>query len=260
MSILTLPRSIKSAAIIIALTALSSPMLMQAQIGLHADLNGDNTVNISDVSVLIGTIMNRTSDPAVEAGLCPNSFHPHLIDLGLQSGIKWACCNVGAKNPIEFGDYYAWGEVTTKDDYSIDNYYWYDSNANTYTSIGDDIAGNTCDVAYVKWGHDYSMPTSDQFKELIARCLYQRVTINGVVGGKFTGPTSNSIFIPFAGCQDENGTNCVGSEGNYWSSTVTPTEEGLGYGSNILYINSSRANVGTHWRQYVGRSIRPIEK
>lgn len=37
------------------------------------------------------------------------------IDLGLPSGIKWASCNVGATNPEEFGDYYAWGEVEEKD-------------------------------------------------------------------------------------------------------------------------------------------------
>ena len=27
---------------------------------------------------------------------CPDSNHPHAIDLGLPSGTKWACCNVGA--------------------------------------------------------------------------------------------------------------------------------------------------------------------
>ena len=36
------------------------------------------------------------------------------IDLGLPSGTKWASCNVGANKPEEYGDYYAWGETTTK--------------------------------------------------------------------------------------------------------------------------------------------------
>ena len=34
-----------------------------------------------------------------EANCCPDNNHPHAIDLGLPSGTKWACCNVGATKP-----------------------------------------------------------------------------------------------------------------------------------------------------------------
>ena len=37
---------------------------------------------------------------------CPDDNHPHMIDLGLPSGTKWACCNVGASAPEEYGGYY----------------------------------------------------------------------------------------------------------------------------------------------------------
>ena len=37
------------------------------------------------------------------------------VDLGLS--VKWATCNVGAIQPEEFGDYFAWGEVETKEIY-----------------------------------------------------------------------------------------------------------------------------------------------
>ena len=47
------------------------------------------------------------------------------IDLGLPSGTKWASCNVGSNKPEEYGDYYAWGETTTKKEYSKDNYRYY---------------------------------------------------------------------------------------------------------------------------------------
>lgn len=40
------------------------------------------------------------------------------VDLGLPSGTLWATFNVGAFSPEEFGDYFAWGETETKDDYS----------------------------------------------------------------------------------------------------------------------------------------------
>lgn len=44
-----------------------------------------------------------------EASLCPDNHHPHAIDLGLPSGTKWACCNVGTSTPEGYGGYYAWG-------------------------------------------------------------------------------------------------------------------------------------------------------
>ena len=44
------------------------------------------------------------------------------IDLGLPSGALWATCNVGADNPEDYGDYFAWGETQPKDSYSWDNY------------------------------------------------------------------------------------------------------------------------------------------
>lgn len=44
---------------------------------------------------------------------CPDDKHPHMIDLGLPSGTKWACCNVGASSPEEYGGYYTYGEVSS---------------------------------------------------------------------------------------------------------------------------------------------------
>lgn len=37
---------------------------------------------------------------------CPDNNHPHWIDLGLPSGLKWKCCNEGASKPEDFGEYY----------------------------------------------------------------------------------------------------------------------------------------------------------
>lgn len=49
---------------------------------------------------------------------CPDGKHPHAIDLGLPSGTKWACCNVGATTPEGYGGYYAWGEKKMKSVYN----------------------------------------------------------------------------------------------------------------------------------------------
>ena len=61
------------------------------------------------------------------ASSCPNNRHPHLIDLGLPSGTKWACCNVGADKPEAYGGYYAWGEAEEKGEYRevLDNFFFY---------------------------------------------------------------------------------------------------------------------------------------
>ena len=56
------------------------------------------------------------------AQTCPDSNHPHAIDLGI--GVKFACCNVGASSPEQYGDYYAWGETNEKMTYDeLKKYY-----------------------------------------------------------------------------------------------------------------------------------------
>lgn len=117
---------------------------------------------------------------------CPDANHPHMIDLGLPSGTKWACCNVGATAPGQHGGIYAWGEVNEKDDYTIDNYQfaieddiygdipgddWFTSFATyRYLSIGSDIAGTQYDVAHLRWGGSWVMPTLAQIQELLDNC------------------------------------------------------------------------------------------
>ena len=46
----------------------------------------------------------------------------NYVDLGLS--VKWAECNLGAVNPEDPGDYFAWGEVTSKEDYGSATYKW----------------------------------------------------------------------------------------------------------------------------------------
>ncbi len=61
------------------------------------------------------------------------------VDLGLPSGLKWATCNVGAEKPEDYGDYFAWGEIETKSEYT-------ESNSLTHGKQMDDISG---DVQYM---------------------------------------------------------------------------------------------------------------
>ena len=100
---------------------------------------------------------------------CPDGHHPHAIDLGLPSGTKWACCNVGASTPEGYGGYYAWGETSEKSYYYSSTYSYYNSNTG-YVNIGSDIAGTSYDVAHVHMGGSWRMPTHDQQMELMDYC------------------------------------------------------------------------------------------
>ena len=48
----------------------------------------------------ISKVTFRESEEIPDVRLsCPDDDHPHKIDMGLPSGTKWACCNVGAYRP-----------------------------------------------------------------------------------------------------------------------------------------------------------------
>ena len=44
------------------------------------------------------------------------------VDLGLPSGLLWAKCDLGANAPEEYGNYYAWGEISPKEVYNWNTY------------------------------------------------------------------------------------------------------------------------------------------
>ena len=156
-----------------------------------------------------------TSNPSS----CPDDNHPHAIDLGLPSGTKWACCNVGADKPEAYGGYYAWGETEEKEVYDWASYTLCEGRANTSQNLGSDIAGTSYDVAHVKWGGGWQMPSMEQLEELIQNCPYIWTVMDGVNGTLFTGSNGGTLFMPAAGQRWKNESNCVGNNGFFWTST-----------------------------------------
>lgn len=207
------------------------------------------------VGVLAVLLNERAAtDPA---SLCPDSNHPHLIDLGLPSGTKWACCNVGAKAPQEYGGYYAWGETEEKDDYFWDTYqYGTEDNPTKYNaSDGKTALEPSDDVAHVKWGGEWHMPTREQCRELVEQCEYQWTSVDGVGGGKFTGPNGSSIFLPAAGShRDGSDRDYRGSYGEYWSSRL---ETDAINGVSVVF-NDGDAFLVSWSNRYGGGSVRPV--
>ena len=169
------------------------------------------------------------------------------VDLGLS--VKWATCNVGATSPEEYGDHYAWGEISTKSLYTEDN-------SKTYGKSMSDISGNAnYDAAIANWGGNWRMPTYDELDELNAKCTWTWTTHNYVNGYKVTSKKNgNSIFLPAAGCRYDGSLYYAGSFGYYWGSTP---------GSNAYSAYSLKFDSGSHntdnfsGRDY-GFSVRPV--
>lgn len=224
------------------------------------DVNGDGSVDISDVVALVNAILNGTgtgSDDNSQAYLtCPDDNHPHMIDLGLPSGTKWACCNVGASSPEEYGGYYAWGETEEKDVYDWNTYTYCDGSESTCHDLGNDIAGTQYDVAYVKWGGSWVMPSKEQQDELLNNCTYTWTTKNGINGGEFTGPNGGTIFLPAAGNRWKENLGLADGLGTYWSSTQYPSYSSTAYN---LYFGSPSVSLDNPGRVY-GFTVRPVVK
>ncbi len=187
---------------------------------------------------------------------CPDANHPHMIDLGI--GTLWACCNVGASAPEEYGGYYAWGETSEKSVYNWDTYqdgyYIYDGDYSHLVNIGSDISGTGYDAATANWGSPWRMPTRNEIEKLVYSCTYEWTTENGVKGGKFTGPSGGSIFLPAAGCRYDGGLYFAGSYGYYWSSALNGSSP---YNAYYLYFGSGNANWYSYYRSR-GHTVRPV--
>ena len=193
-----------------------------------------------------------------------------FVDLGLS--VKWATCNVGAIKPEEYGEYYAWGETSTKSNYTWENYRfrtsgnsWDNVKFSKYnTQSGRGTVDNRStlelsdDVARQKWGGSWRMPTRTEFDELLSNCTWTWTTMNGVRGYKVTskksGYTDRSIFLPAAGYRRDSSLYSAGSYGYYWSGSLRPV---LPNDAWYLYFDS--VNLYTYsYRRYYGRSVRPV--
>ena len=179
------------------------------------------------------------------------------VDLGLPSGLKWATRNVGANNPENYGNYYAWGETETKTEYTEDN-------SDTHRIPMDDISGKAgYDVAKNSWGSTWRMPTKSEMVELLNNCTLEWITRLGVNGYKVTGPNGNHIFLPAAGWRSGDAFLSAGELGYYWSSTPIEDYDGLysEYNTTAYRIGFEEHNVEVHRSyRYIGFTVRAVSE
>lgn len=172
------------------------------------------------------------------------------VDLGLPSGLKWAVHNVGASAAEDYGDYYAWGEIETKDSYT-------QQNSVTYGMPMEDISGDPqYDVARALWGETWRLPTRDEQKELLDNCTWEWTSQNGVNGYLVTGSNGNSIFLPAAGYKENSSHTEVGEYGYYWSSTP---QSNSNLGAYYLYMSES-SKLSYYYARVAGQSVRAVSE
>lgn len=182
---------------------------------------------------------------------------PVAVDLGLS--VKWASCNVGAESPEEYGDYFAWGETTTKSSYDKSNSITYEKAHDGLKSSGIiDSYGNLTaayDAATANWGGNWRMPTQTEIIELLDNCTCTWTTQNGINGYLVSSKTNgNSIFLPAAGVRDGTNFYVRGSGGYYRSATLG--EFGNDNACSLIFNSGGSTWNGSY--RFRGFPVRPV--
>jgi uncharacterized protein (TIGR02145 family) len=194
-------------------------------------------------------------------------------------GVKWATKNVGALTVTDYGQYFQWGDTQgfTADQVSGNchsktfdwvNYKYGNGTSSPgatgmtkYNSTdGKTVLDLSDDAARVNMGGLWRMPTTEEFQALGTATTSAWTTDyqgSGVSGLVLTDKTDSSkvLFFPAAGNCNNGSVDYVGSNGNYWSSSV--------YSSNVQYayylaFGSSNVNWRYVSNRYGGYAVRGV--
>lgn len=186
------------------------------------------------------------------------------VNLGLPSGTLWATTNVGAENPEDYGDYFAWGEVEPKSTYAYSKYKYCKGSYNTMIKYCSNSQYGTVDnkteldleddVAYMNWGEGWRMPSNAQLTELRENCTWTWDSTKK--GYAVVGPNKSSIFLPAAGYYFGSSLSDAGSHGYYWSRSL---DERCSYLAYLVHFLSDGVYRNTSYR-YRGLPVRPVRQ
>ena len=216
-------------------------------------------------------VYDDCSKNGYKGGYAPAPADVQAVDLGLPSGLKWASCNIGATTPEEYGSHYAWGETTSKDNYSWTTYKYANGAEDKLTKYCSEARyGNNGftdnktvlepedDAAHVNWGGAWRMPTVAEWNELLENCTWTWTTQNGIKGYKASSKTNgNVVFFPATGYRGSNLWD-VGSHGYYQSSSsAVPNRQWI-----LFFDHYSSVYVIVHYGNGIqydwGLAVRPV--
>ncbi|MBQ0020730.1 MAG: zinc finger-like domain-containing protein [Bacteroidales bacterium] len=191
------------------------------------------------------------------------------VDLGLS--VKWATMNVGATTASGYGEYYAWGETSSKSNYDWSTYKWSTGNTDHLTKYCTSSRYGTVDdkrtltldddAAHVNWGGKWRIPTNTEIKELFRNSTWKWTTQNGIKGIIVTSKINgNSIFLPAAGDKGQVVSfNIV--NGSYWSSSLNTGEISIHAYSLAFYSSTDEKDLSDYSTvdfRHVGKTIRAV--
>lgn len=241
-----------------------------AQAAIIAQLMGmENAVSMSDgnASALYvntqGVVSNLNEEQSAGDGSVLNiimakayTAPENAVDLGLS--VKWSSMNVGASQPEDFGDFFAWGEVTgSKSSYSWPTYnFGLSNNISKYNSTDHLITlDKEDDAATVILGKPWRMPTYAEMKELVTQCTWKWTSLNGVYGRTVTGKNGNSIFIPAAGRKEGFEHPRSNQQGPLWTSTLSSD---IQRAHSLWFADGANLTADGTTPRFIGLPIRPV--
>ena len=178
--------------------------------------------------------------------------------------LYWAKSNLSENglcaNPEDYGDYYAWGETNAKSNYSWSTYKFFTSESEPCSKYNatDNLKELNLedDVAHVKLGGKWRIPSSDEWGALLSLCDWSIVDDyngTGIKGALFIGPNGNSIFLPYAGYMEDAEHQDAGSCVMYWSTLCD--NHSLAFSYNF-FDGHGRTMID----RYYGFSVRPVSE
>ncbi len=225
-----------------------------------------------NIGIELGCFNEECQNGGSSAITLNNIFNGHeYVDLGLPSGTLWATCNVGANNPEDYGNYYAWGETSTKSTYDYENYrystdtWYYGTKLTKYCGVAgfgnngftDNLTAlqSGDDPATASWGSGWQTPSEAQWDELLANTTNEWTTRSGKAGCLFTSKKNGqTLFLPASGGRCEFGE--AGSYGYYWSRSLNTDNPYnawyFGFLSNDCYMG--------HFDRSNGFTVRPVRQ
>ena len=203
---------------------------------------------------------------AVSAAAKNSRDRHESVDLGLS--VRWATTNICARKPYDYGNYYAWAEVESKDFFSSGNYKY--GNGEPYTKYeprewyptkdGRKVLEPEDDAAVANWGNGWRMPTKKEMEELIKCCTWEWTTVNGVYGAKVyskaDGLEDQYIFLPASGSIDGNEPLDRGSNVQFWTSNPNGISA---YHCNVFKVDDPEDySFKLYSNRCLGMPIRPV--
>lgn len=148
-----------------------------------------------------------------------------FVDMGLS--VKWASKNMNAGSITESGLFCKGMEID-------DLKYW--------NSVPKDYGGTIHDPVTTALGKEFKLPTRSEWRELIDKCEWKWVEVDGTNGYMVTAKNGNRIFLPLVG--------------GYWSCTKGESQDF----QFVYYLFFNSYDIDLVYNVYtILRCIRPVQ-